>query len=495
MASLPASNPWRLRAAWLLPAALLAGCAVGPNYHRPAVETPAAFRGAAETNAPESLADLPGWGVFKDPALQDLIRAALTNNYDLRIALTRVEQARLVQAQAQSVFLPQAGYGAQAARGRNMVFSLPNPNNGRTLDSYLAGFDVLWEIDLWGRLRRQNETARAGFLATREAQRGVRLSLVSAVAKAYIELLELDEKLDIARRTKSSFERTFKLFEDQHDSGLTSRLELARARAALRSVSAAIPELQRQIVLEENEINVLLGRHPGPVARQPAGLKQEMPPEVPAGLPALLLERRPDLRQAEQQLRAANAQIGVAAGEFLPKIGLTALYGGVSTELSGLTSGGANAWSLAATTTGPIFQGGRLLARYRQAQAACDEARLHFQQTALEAFREVADALISRQQFTEARDEQVGAVEAYRDAVEVATDRYNAGKASYYEVLEAQQQLFPAENALSQIETAQRLVVVQLYKALGGGWNVEDSQWTAAGEQPAPPQSRIKPAR
>ena len=460
-------------------ALLLAGCAVGPDYRRPAVDSPAAFRCAPASNSTNSLADLPWWGVFKDATLQVLIETSLTNNFDLRIAISRVEQARLLQTQAQSAFLPQAGYGAEAARGQNMFLNLPNPNGGKIIDSYLAGIGAVWEVDLWGRLRRQNEAAGAVFLATREAQYGVRLTLVSAVARAYLELLELDEKLEIARRTTESFQRTFQLFNDQHDNGLTSKLEISRARAALRSVSASIPDLKRQSELKENEISVLLGRNPGPIARKAGQLEELVSPEIPAGIPADLLERRPDIRQAEQQLRAANAQIGMAAGDFLPKIGLTAVYGGVSTELSALTSGAANTWSLAANVTGPLFQGGRLKARYRQAQAAREAARLHYQQTALVAFREVADALSSRQYLEEARRDQADAVEAFQQAVQVATDRYTAGKASYYEVLEAQQQLFPAENTLSRIQTAQRLVIVQLYKALGGGWAIAEHQWTA----------------
>ena len=459
--------------------ALLAGCAIGPDYHRPGVDSPAAFRGAPASDSTNSLADLPWWGVFKDPMLQTLIETALTNNYDLRIAVNRVEQSRLLQVQAQSAFFPQVGYSAEAARGKNMFLNLPYPNGGKTGDSYLAGFGALWEVDLWGRLRRQNEAAGAVFLATREAQNGIRLTLVGAVARSYLELLELDERLEIARRTTASFERTFQLFTDQHDNGLASKLEISRALGALHSVSASIPDLKRQIELKENEINILLGRNPGPVARNPGLFSEPVSPEVPAGLPAALLERRPDIRQAEQQLRAANAQIGMAAGEFLPKIGLTAVYGGVSTELSALTSGAANTWSLAANLSGPLFQGGRLKARYHQAQAACEEARLHYQEIALEAFREVADALASRQYLEEARRDQANAVQAYRQAVQVATDRYAAGKANYYEVLEAQQQLFPAENTLSRLVTAQRLVIIQLYKALGGGWALEDHQWTA----------------
>src|SRR6266404_5260890 len=336
---------------------------------------------------------------------------------------------------------------------------------------------IRWLISLGGgslRIRRLNEAARAGFLASQEAQRGIRLTLVSETAAAYIQLLELDERLEIAQRTAESFERTFKLFDVQHENGFASKLELSRASGALHSVSATIPDLRRQIAIKENEINVLMGQNPGPVPRERALLRQEALPEVPTGLPAMLLQRRPDIREAEQELRVANAEIGVTVGDFFPKIGLTALYGGVSTELSALTSGGANAWSLAATTTGPIFQGGRLKARYRQAIVAREEAKLSYQRTALNAFREVADALVSRQQLEAARREQAEAVDAYRAAVEVSNDRYRAGKASYYEVLEAQQQLFPAENALSQIEANRRLVVVQFYKSLGGGWNLDN---------------------
>ena len=464
-----------LRTAFFLPfmTILLASCAVGPNFHTPSIASPDAFRDAPSVVSTNSLADLPWWSVFQDQTLQNLIQTALTNNYDLRIAITRVEQARYIQRQAQSTFLPRVGYAGEAERGKNVVLGLPTPNR-TTLNSYLGGFDVLWEIDLWGRIRRQNEAARAGLLASQETQCGVRLTLLTGVAAAYIQLLELDQRLEIAQRTENSFERTFKLFDDQHKNGFASKLEVSRASAALHSVSATIPDLRRQIALKENEINVLLGQNPSPVAREKMLLTQETLPEVPTGLPAMLLQRRPDIRAAKQQLRAANARIGVAVGDFFPRIGLTALYGGVSTELSALTSGGANAWSLAATATGPIFQGGRLKARYHQAIAAREEARLAYQQTSLNAFREVADALVSRRQLEDARREQTEAVEAYRAAVEVSNDRYRAGKASYYEVLEAQQQLFPAENALSQIEANRRLVVVQFYKSLGGGWNLDD---------------------
>jgi multidrug efflux system outer membrane protein len=456
---------------------VLPACAVGPKYHRPAVDSPAAFRGATNSVSTNSFADLPWWGVFKDPALQELVRVSLTNNYDLRIILTRVDQARALQTQAQSQFMPEVAYAGDASRGRNMFLNLPNLNGGRNVNGFLGGFEAVWEIDLWGRVRRMNEAARANFMASQEGRRTVTISLVCGVAKAYFELLELDEQLAIAKRTAESFQRTYKLFEDQHASGLASKLETSRAKAALRSVSANIPEIERQIALKENEINTLLGRNPGPVARTSTLLAQEMPPEVPAGLPSTLLERRPDIRMAEQQVRAANALVGVAIGNFFPRIGLTAFYGGASTDLNDLTSSSANTWSLAAGAAGPLFTGGRLTGRYRQAKAACEEAKLHYQETALNAFREVSDALVSRRKLEEARVLQAEAVEACRDAVQVVTERYSAGKASYYEVLEAQQQLFPAENALSQIKVSQRLAIIQLYKSLGGGWSLKDAGW------------------
>ncbi len=466
----------------------LAGCAVGPNYKRPPVNAPTGFRDVAEQASSNSLADLSWWSVFKDPNLQNLVRIALTNNFDLRITLARVDQARALQAQARSQFLPQVGYVGEANRGRNEFLDTPTPNGGQTKSSFLGGFNALWEIDLWGRVRRMNEAARANLMATQEGHRAIMISIVSGVAKAYFELLELDDQLAIAERTRDSYKHTYKLFDDQHAGGLASKLELSRAKLALASVSANIPEIERQIALKENEINALLGRNPGPVPRTSTLSTQEMPLEIPVGLPSTLLERRPDVRAAEQQVRAANAGIGVAVGDFLPRIGLTTFYGGTSTELHNLVSSGANVWSAAASAAGPLFTGGRLTGRYREAKAVCEEAKLQYQDTALNAFREVSDALISRRRFDEERAEQTEAVNAGRDAVAVATDRYQEGKASYYEVLEAQQQLFPAENALSQIEVERRLAVVQLYKALGGGWSLKNSDWLGANAQISSPR-------
>jgi multidrug efflux system outer membrane protein len=480
-------HPSNFKKVILLAAALsLAGCAVGPNYKRPAVNAPTVFRGTTNAVSTNSFADLPWWSVFKDPVLQDLVQVALTNNYDLRIILTRVDQARALQAQTRSQFLPQVDYRGDATRGRNSFLGSPSPNGGRTMDSFLGGFEAAWEVDLWGRVRRMNEAARANFMATQEGRRSVRISLVSGVASSYFELLELDERLAIAQHTRDSYQRSFKLFDDQRTAGLASSLEVSRANLALRSVSADIPEIERQIDLKENEINILLGRNPAPIPRTARLVAQEFPVEIPVGLPSDLLERRPDIRLAEQRVRQANAEIGVAVGDFFPRVGLTTFYGGASAELHNLVKTSANTWSLAASAAGPLFTGGRLTGRYRQAKAASAEAKLQYQDTALIAFREVSDALISRRRFEEGRVEQAGAVEAGRQAVELATVRYKEGKASYYEVLEAQQQLFPAENILSRLEVSRRLAVVQLYQALGGGWeNMEPS--ARAQVQTAPP--------
>lgn len=459
--------------------AALAGCAMGPNYQRPAVSSPDNFRGATGRATTNSLADLAWWDVYQDPTLTGLIRVALTNNYDLRVAVTRVEQARQIAAQARSQFLPSLNYQGAVSYGQNEFLGSPSPRNGQESGAALLSLNAFWEVDLWGRIRRLNEAARAQFLATEEAQRGVRLSLVSSVAQAYFELLALDLQLDIARRTTNSFAQTLRIFDLRLSRGIVSRLETARAAAALASAASSVPEFERQIALKENQINVLLGRPPGPVERSAKLLDQALLPEVPAGLPSALLERRPDLREAEQNLRTANAQIGVAQAEFFPKIGLTALAGKVSPELSAFTAGSANAWSLAANAAGPIFQGGALRAQYRQARAAWEQARLQYEQTALNALQEVSGTLVSREKFAAIRDEQARAVEAYTEAVTISMQRYLAGTAQYYEVLDAQIQLFPAETALAQTELNQLTVIVQLYKALGGGWQLPDPIWSS----------------
>lgn len=451
------------------------GCVVGPDYRRPDVRAPAAYRENGGDSAGD-IADLPWWGVFNDPALQDLIRASLTNSYDLRVVLSRVDQARALQMQSQSQFLPEMDYGGLTSRGQNSFLTMPALNGGRTLTGIIGGAQAVWEIDLWGRVSRMNEAVRAQYMASQEGRRAVMVSLVGKVACAYFELLELDDQLAIAKRTQASYERTLRLFEDQHANGLASKLELSRAKAALHAVSARIPDGERQIALKENALCVLTGSNPGPVARSSLSQKQTGSVDIPVGLPSSLLERRPDIRMAEARVRAANAEIGAALGDFFPRVGLTAFFGATSTELDQLKSDRARTWTLAAGATGPLFTGGRLTGRYRMAKAACEEEKLQYQAAALTAFREVADALVSRKKIEEARALQAEAVDACRDAVQVATERYENGKASYYEVLEAQQQLYPAETALSHLEAGRLQALVQLYTALGGGWSLDDGE-------------------
>jgi outer membrane protein, multidrug efflux system len=455
----------------LLAASLLAGCAVGPNYRRPAINAPTGFRGEEKATG-RAFAELSWWQVYEDATLQALIQEALTNNYDLRTAVARVEQARAVAMQARSRFVPSVGYGGTVSRGRNNFLGSAFPENGTTTSSVSATLNAFWELDLWGRIRRLNESARAQFLASEEAQRGIRLTLLSDVATAYFQLLELDQELEVACRTTNSFAESLRIFNQRVEGGTASALASSRAEAALDDAAAAVPAIRDRISATENQLCILLGRNPGPIERQTSLLAQSLP-AIPAGLPSSLLERRPDVRQAEQLLRSANAQVGESVAEFFPKIGLTALLGKVSPELSAFTGGTANAWGIAASGAGPLFEGGRLVGQYRQAKAARDEAALQFQQTTLNAFREVSDALVSRQQLVEIRMYQAHQVHALEQAVKLSSERYVAGKASYYEVLEAQQQLFPSELNLARTQRDQLLAVVSLYKALGGGWQEE----------------------
>jgi len=452
---------------WL--ALFLAGCAVGPEYHRPPLNPPSAFRfgGAVSTN---SFADLPWWQVFHDGTLQSLIQTALTNNYDVRIAVTRIEQAQAILGETRGQFFPQVNYGAAVGRGKNVgAGGTPSPT-GITGGAYSADINASWEIDLWGRIRRLNESARAQLLASEEAQRDVMISIISQVAQQYFQLLALENQLEIARKSTNSFGQSLAIFSQRLQGGVASKLETSSAEALLHSAAATIPEFARQIAFAEDQLSVLLGQNPGPILRGNSSLEQQLAPDVPAGLPSALIERRPDIREAEQQLRSANAQVGVAKADFFPQLSLTGLFGQVSPELSAFTSGGATAWAIAAGLSGPIFHGGRLRAQYRQAMAAREQFALQYQSAVLHAFQEVSDALIAREKLTEVRVEQAQAVQAYQVALDTAMKRYQSGNASYYEVLLQQQQLFPAENSLVQTRLNQLLAVVQLYRTLGGGW-------------------------
>ncbi|HEX2385892.1 MAG TPA: efflux transporter outer membrane subunit [Candidatus Binatia bacterium] len=458
----------------------LSSCALGPNYKRPAVAAPAVFRGQEGAAEQASIADLPWWEVFNDPALASLIKDALANNYDLLVAMQRIEQARAVGVQVRSEFFPQLGYEGDTSHGKNAIGDRVASTAGKTVNAFAGLLNASWEIDLWGRIRRADEAARAQILANEEARRGVMLSLVSDVAQAYFELLELDLQLEIARRTTESFRDSLDIFRRRLEGGVASRLETARASASLALSAATVPNLERLIVFKENQINLLLGRTPAPVTRGAALTAQRLPPEVPAGIPSDLLERRPDIRQSEQQIVAANARIGVAIADFFPRLDLTGLFGFASPELSAITAGRNRVWSAAASLAGPLFQGGRLVGQYQQFKSEWEEARIRYEQTALNAFHEVSNALVSRQKLTEVRAQQARAVADLQESVSVSTQRYLAGFSSYFEVLEAQQQLFPAENALAQTQLDQLVVIVQLYRALGGGWKLADAEWTAA---------------
>jgi len=467
-------------------AAALAGCTLGPGYQRPPVAAPDQFYGLAGQAQAASLADLPWWAVFEDPALKTLIEEALKNGYDLRLASARVEEARARYGIAGSAFYPQVGYQGQFARERFSGFQPGAPAHGASADVVTANVNASWEIDLWGRIRRSTEAAKAQYLATEEARRGVVLALVSEVASAYFDLRQLDEDLEIARRTTGAFHETYDLFNRQLQGGVASGLQTSDAEAAWANVAALVPALESQIAAKENQLALLLGRSPGPIARGAALFAQPLRADVPAGLPAALLLRRPDLRQAEQQLVAANAGIGVAEAAFFPAISLTGLFGGLSPDLRQLLSKGQT-WTIAAGLTGPIFQGGRLRAQVRVAMAQFEQAKLQYEQAVTNAFGEVSTSLIALQKLAAAEQERQRAVNAYREAVRLSLLRYNSGLSAYFEVIDAQENLLSTENGLAQTRHDRLVALVNLYKALGGGWQVEEAArpTAPAGSTPA----------
>jgi multidrug efflux system outer membrane protein len=447
----------------------LTSCAVGPKYQRPAVGAPADYR-FATNQTPNSLADLPWWQVFQDPILQDLIRTALTNNYDLKQAVARVEQARNLAVAARAPLFPQIGYGGDVGRGRNAVFNTPAVLGGATETSAQINLNAFWEIDFWGRIRRLSEAARAQYLATDEARRGVTITLVSDVATTYFQLLALDEQMKIQRAATNAYAGTYRIFSDRRTNGVASRLETDRAAASFANAARTIPNLELQIATTENQLSVLLGRYPAPVPRGSLAGQPPAAPDIPAGLPANLLRRRPDIAASEQLLIAANANIGASLADFFPKIGLTTLLGRLSPEVSAFSAGTANMWNVGATMAGPIFQGGQLRAQYLASKAKFAEARAAYQASVLAGFQDVSNALIARQKLAEIRVFDEAAVVALTSSVQIATDRYLNGKSSYYEVLQAQQELYPTELAEIQTQVGELIAVVQLYRALGGGW-------------------------
>ena len=465
----------RLVAFALVPLLSLTGCTVGPKYKRPILQPPATFY--TEDQARQiSTADLAWWQLFKDPVLQGLIREALEKNYDLQLAVTRVDEARALVGVSRSQYFPQVGYDANIS-GQKLL-TIPN----HTYYSY--SFSTFWEIDVFGRIRKLNEAQRAVYFSSEEARRDVRLLVMSEVAQAYFQLRALDAQLEISHRTIKSYQDTLEIFQHRLEGGYASGLETSRAQAALSNVAATVPDLERQIVAQENALALLLGRNPGSIARGTALAEQYDPPDVPAGLPASLLERRPDLREAEQNLISANANVGVAKANFFPTLSLSGLFGGISPQLSELTGAG-KAWSLAGDLAGPIFTGGRLKNQYNASLAQRDQAKISFEKAVTRAFGEVSTSLAAHQLLAKAYREQTASVEAYRESVRLSTIRYDSGFASYLDIIDAQIQMYPAEIATVTYDLGRKLALVDVYRALGGGWNLSDSQWTSASPTPS----------
>ncbi len=448
---------------------------VGPDYKRPDPEPVHEFRSQIGPAENASLADLPWWGVFKDPQLQRLVAEALARNYDLQLAVARVDQARSLVWVAASPFYPQAGY--QAFAGRERIF-LPNEEAGGNLtyNAFGALLNATWEIDVWGRIRRSTEAARANLFAQEDVRRGVMLTLVCEVATGYFRLLELDRELAIAQDSSRTYKDTLDLFTQRFEFGKDSKLPVERAQAAYDSSIAKIAALKSAIAQQENALSILLGAYPKEIERG-IELTQQSMPNTPVGLTTDLLQRRPDIMQAEQVMIGANAEIGVAVANFFPRIGLTALYGGQSTNIGDVFESSFSIWNIAGGFAGPLFQGGRLIESYYAQQAFWNGTIAQYKQTVLVAFQEVSDALVAQQTLVEQNAALAHQVAALKESVDLSLLRYRAGRSSYFEVLEAEQLLFPTEDVLAQTQRDQLLAVVNLYKALGGGWNLSDVEW------------------
>jgi outer membrane protein, multidrug efflux system len=447
-------------------AALLTGCAVGPNYSRPTVPVPANFRAPEPLPAPraESLADLKWFEIFNDEKLQELTRTALVHNYDLRDAVTRVEQARANLGITRSNQFPQVSANGDIQFTRlSRDGSLPLPATFVPSQNHnwgQASLNLLsFEVDIWGRLRRSTESARAGLLNAEENRKAVITTLVSDVATDYFNLLQLDYELEISRRTLDTRRDSLKLVEERQTGGVATLLDRRQAEQLVRSASETIPTLQQQIEQTENQISLLTGANPGAVARGRRFTEQQMPPDVPAGMPSSLLERRPDILAAEQALIAANANIGVAKAAYFPQVSLSGFLGGQSTQLASLFNGPHSAWSFIPQVSQPIFSAGRLKSGVKLAEAQRDSALIQYE-----------NALIAHQRTRESRIEQELLVTALQDRTRLAYVRYRGGVDTQLNALDADRDLFQAELSLAQIRLSELLSVVQLYKALGGGW-------------------------
>jgi len=454
----------------MLSSSLLAGCMVGPDYHRPAVQPPTAFRDLSENpQVPAqaaSYADLPWWQVFQDPQLQELIRTALKQNYDLQLATERINAARAQVTVTRSSLFPQvAGNG---------TFSGGKESNFQTNFNFLTlTADAAFQLDLFGKLRRATEASRAQLLATEDARQTVILTLVSDMATDYFALLELDLQLQITHDTVKAQEDSVRLTKYRVEHGVATKLDVLQAQQVLDSANATIPDLERQIAQDENAISILLGNYPQGIPRGRPLVEQPLPPEVPPGLPSTLIERRPDIREAEQNLVASNAEIGVAKAQFFPQISLTGSGGGAfgrSSAFSSLMSSQLGIWSYGAQVSQPIFTGGALTGNLRFAKSENQQALIAYRQTIQRAFGDVSDALIGYQKFHEVRVRQENTVADLQESVRLSNMRYKGGTTTYLEVLDGQRSLFSAELTLAQARGTEYQSLVQLYRALGGGW-------------------------
>src|SRR5437867_3175372 len=458
-------------------AVFFAGCAIGPNYQRPATSAPTSFRAVAATTAndSESLADLKWWEVFKDEKLQALEREALAQNYDLRDAAARVEAASAALGVTRSNQFPNVAANADISTiraSRNGATALPAsfvPSQNRTFGAATLSL-LSFEVDIWGRLRRSTEAARANLLSAQENRKAVMTTLVSEVAAAYFSLRELDYQLEISQRTLATRQESLELIRNRQLGGVATLLELRQAEQLVYTAAETIPALQQAIEQTENQISLLLGRNPGDVARGLSLTEQQMPPDVPAGLPSALLERRPDIRASEQILIAANAQIGVAKAAYFPQISLTGFLGGQDSQLSNLFGGSSGVWNFTPQATQPIFTAGRLKSNVQLSQALRNTALIQYEKTIQTAFTEVSNALIAHQRVRESRLQQELLVAALQDRTRLAYVRYRGGVDTLLNALDADRDQFQAELTLTQIRRNELLSVVQLYKALGGGW-------------------------
>lgn len=462
----------------------LSACALGPDYVRPEVLAPASFQPEASVDGPGSVADLGWWTLYRDPVLDALIREAIAHNLDLRAAVARVEQARAVVGATGLGLFPQIearGNATETRAASDTVFG-----GDRTRDSESVSVGLVWELDLWGRLRRENEAVRAELLGAEYARRGVMVGVVSQVANTWFQLATLREQLDITRATATTREQFLRLTRAQSERGVVSGLDVASAEAQLAQARASIPDFERQIAQAEHALSLLLGRNPSRFAGVSLDAASAMAPDVPAGLPSALLERRPDIQQAEQALVAANARVGSAKAALFPTISITGSYGSLSGPMSDLFTSQAENWSFGVGLVQPLLDADRNLYRVDLADARKAEALIAYESAVRSAFREVADALVAREKLADVERAQTALVEAQQRAEEIATARYKVGYSSYFDVINADRDLFNAKLARSTARLNARLATVQLYRALGGGWQMPESAPQAVTSAAAP---------